>query len=231
MNVEVLESGDSAAQRAAKLIAEEARKAIAERAKFTLAVSGGRTPSLMFRALTVEDVDWTKVHLFQVDERVAIEGHPDRNLTHLHTSFLDHVPVKPQLYAMPVEQEDLERAAAEYAASLRHIAGSPVVLDLVHLGLGVDGHTASLVPGDAVLNITDRDVAITDEYQHRRRMTLTHSMINRARKILWVVTGENKASALEGLMTGDASIPAGRIRRDDVVVIADQDAAGRRKVA
>jgi len=230
MNLEVLNNVDSAAERAAKAIADEARNVIAERGKFMFAVSGGHTPWLMMRVLAGEDVDWTKVQLFQVDERVAIAGHADRNLTHLHASFLDHVASKPQLYAMPVEREDLERAAADYATSLREVAGSPPVLDLVHLGLGSDGHTASLVPGDAVLNVADRDVAITDEYQHRRRMTLTYPMINRARKILWVVTGEDKASVFERLMDGDASIPAGRIRRD-AVVIADQEAAGRRKAA
>ena len=231
MKLEVLDNVDSAAQRAAKFIAEEARNAIAGQGKFTLAVSGGHTPWLMLRALASEDVDWAKVHLFQVDERVAIAGHPDRNLTHLHTSFLDHIAVQPQLHAMPVEKEDLEQAAKEYAATLRDVAGSPPVLDLVHLGLGFDGHTASLIPGDAVLNVSDRDVAMTDEYQNRRRMTLTYPIINRARTILWVVTGEDKKSVLKRLMEGDTSIPAGKIRRDDAVVIADQEAAGRRKAA
>jgi 6-phosphogluconolactonase len=231
MNVEILENVDTAAARAAKIIAEEANKAIAERGRFVFAVSGGHTPWVMMRALANEDVPWASVHLVQVDERVAEAGNPDRNLTHLHTSFLDHVSVKPQLHAMPVEAEDLQAAAAEYAATLRQIAGSPPMLDLVHLGLGFDGHTASLVPGDAVLNVADRDVAITDFYQDRQRMTLTYPIINRARKILWVVTGEEKAGVLKRLMDGDVAIPAGRIRREQAVVIADQDAAGRRKAA
>jgi 6-phosphogluconolactonase len=231
MNVEILENVDTAAARAAKIIAEEANKAIAERGRFVFAVSGGHAPWLMLRALANEDVPWASVHLLQVDERVAIAGNLDRNLTHLQTSFLDHVSVKPQLHAMPVEAEDLQAAAAEYAATLRQIAGSPPVLDLVHLGLGFDGHTASLVPGDAVLNVADRDVAITDFYQDRQRMTLTYPVINRARKILWVVIGEEKAGVLKRLMDGDVAIPAGRIQREQAVVIADQDAAGRRKAA
>ena len=90
------------------------------------------------------------------------------------------------------KRSDLEAAAKRYALTLREIAGSPPVLDLVHLGLGPDGHTASLVPGDPVLNVTDSDVALTGVYQGRRRMTLTYPMLNRARRILWLVTGATK---------------------------------------
>ena len=144
--------------------------------------------------------------------RVAIAGHPDRNLTDLHTSFLDHVPVKPQLHPMPVEADDLEKAAAEYEATLRQIAGTPPVLDMVSLGLAFDGHTASLVPGDPVLKVTDRDVAITGYFQGRKRMALTYPILNRAREILWVVTGEEKAEILQRFLEGDPSIPATGIR-------------------
>ena len=128
---------------------------------------------------------------------------------------------------MPVEEEDLEAAAASYARLLRHIAGSPPVLDLVHLGLGPDGHTASLVPGDPVLDITDRDVALTGIYQQRRRMTMTYPILNRARRVLWLVTGAEKAGMLARLQRGDASIPAGRVRRDATLVLADCAAAGK----
>jgi 6-phosphogluconolactonase len=126
---------------------------------------------------------------------------------------------------MPVEENDLEAAAASYASLLRQIAGSPPVLDLVHLGLGPDGHTASLVPGDPVLDVTDRDVAVTGVYQKRRRMTLTYPVLNRARCILWLVNGPEKAQILQRLASGDASIPAGRIQRDTAVVLADRAAA------
>ena len=140
------------------------------------------------------------MHVVQVDERVAPAGHPDRNLTHLRESLLDHAPLRPeQIHAMPVESADLEAAAKHYAATLREIAGSPPMLDLVHLGLGPDGHTASLVPGDPVLNVTDADVALTGVYQGRRRMTLTYPMINRSRRILWMVTGKEKVDALARL--------------------------------
>jgi 6-phosphogluconolactonase len=231
MNIEVRENADSAAETAAKIIADAAAEAIAARGRFVLAVSGGHTPWLMLRSLAAERVDWSAVHIVQVDERVAIAGHPDRNLTHLHTSFLDHVPVKPQLHPMPVESEDLEKAAAEYEETLRQVAGTPPVLDMVSLGLGFDGHTASLVPGDRVLKITDRDVAITGYYQDRIRMTLTYPVLNRSREILWVVTGEEKADILQRFLEGDASLPAAGIQRLRAIVVADQAAAGRRKAA
>jgi 6-phosphogluconolactonase len=230
MNIEVLDTADSVAQRAAEFIAEEARTAVAARGRFVMAVSGGRTPWLMLRALGTAAVPWPAIDVVQVDERVAPEGHPDRNLTHLRESLLDHAPLLPtQIHAMPVELPHLETAAAQYATTLRRIAGLPPVLDLVHLGLGPDGHTASLVPGDAVLNIKDKDVAVTGPYQGRRRMTLTYPAINRSRRVLWVVTGSEKAEMLNRLLDGDESIPAGRICRERAVVIADEAAGSQLK--
>jgi len=182
----------------------------------------------MLRDLAGEDVPWNEVHLAQVDERVAPAGHPDRNLTHLRESLLDHAPLRAeQVYAMPVEASELEAAASRYAQTLRGIAGSPPIFDLVHLGLGPDGHTASLVPGDPLLDVTDADVALTGVYQGRRRMTLTYPIINRSRRILWLVTGNDKVEMLTRLRDGDRSIPAGRIARDHALVIADSAAAGR----
>jgi 6-phosphogluconolactonase len=163
-----------------------------------------------------------------VDERVAPAGDPDRNLAHLRDSLLDHAPLSPdQVHPMPVEAADLDRAAEQYARTLREVAGSPPVLDLIHLGLGPDGHTASLVPGDPVLDVTDADVAISRPYQGRRRMTLTFPMINRSRLILWLVTGEEKASTLVRLRAGDRSIPGSRVRQDRALVLADRAAADR----
>jgi 6-phosphogluconolactonase len=193
-----------------------------------MAVSGGRTPWLMLRAFAHEKAPWQSVHVVQVDERVAPAGHPDRNLTHLREALMDHAPLPADhVHAMPVEALDLQTAAADYAATLRAIAGIPVVLDLVHLGLGPDGHTASLVPGDPVLDVTDVDVALTGTYQGRRRMTLTYPIINRARRILWLVTGSDKAAMLERLGNADPSIPAGRVRQDQATVLADPSAARR----
>jgi 6-phosphogluconolactonase len=224
MKVEVFPDADAVARQAAALIATEARAAVAARGRFVLAVSGGHTPWAMLRALSREDVPWPNVYVTQVDERVAPAGDPDRNLTHIRESL--RAPLRPeQILAMPVEAPDLQAALARYAESLQEIAGSPPVLDLVHLGLGPDGHTASLVPGDRVLEVTDADVALTGIYQGRRRMTLTYPMINRARRILWLVTGSEKVEMLGRLRKGDASIPAGRIRQDQAIVFADQAAA------
>jgi len=227
MNVEVLADADAVAEKAATIIAADARAAVAERGRFIIAVSGGHTPWQMLRALANEDVPWENLHVAQVDERVARAGDPDRNLTHLHESLLEHAPLRPdQIHAMPVEASDLEAAAKRYALTLREIAGTPPVLDLAHLGLGPDGHTASLVPGDPVLNMADADVALTGVYQGRRRMTLTYPMLNRSRRVLWLVTGNDKVDALARLREGDTSIPGGRIQRDQAVVLADQAAAG-----
>ena len=221
---------DAVAKQAARIIAAEASAAVAARDRFVMAVSGGHTPWQMLRALADESVPWKNVHVVQVDERVAPAGDPDRNLTHLRESLLEHAPLPPeQIHAMPVEEKDLEAAAASYARLLQQIAGSPPVLDLAHLGLGPDGHTASLVPGDPVLDITDRDVALTGIYQQRRRMTLTYPMLNRSRRILWLVTGPEKAEMLARLQRGDSSIPAGRIRQDKAQVLADRAAAGKKE--
>ncbi|HEV3235668.1 MAG TPA: 6-phosphogluconolactonase [Gemmataceae bacterium] len=230
MKIEILPDANSVAQRAAVIIAEEARAAVAARGRFIIAVSGGQTPWQMLRDLATQVVPWDKVHIVQVDERVAPPGDPDRNLTHLRESLLSHAPLKPeQIHAMPVEDDDLEGAAKRYAQTLQQIAGTPPMLDLAHLGLGPDGHTASLVPGDPVLGITDADVGITGLYQNRRRMTLTYPMLNRSRRILWLVTGESKVDMLVRLQKGDPTIPAGRIRADVATVLADRAAAQKVK--
>ncbi|MBL8799359.1 MAG: 6-phosphogluconolactonase, partial [Planctomycetia bacterium] len=181
MKIEICADADAVARQAAGVIAAAAREAVSVRGRFVFAVSGGRTPWQMLRALADESVPWEKLHVVQVDERVAPVGDKDRNLTHLTESLLSHAPLRPeQIHAMPVEAADLAAAAQQYAQQLQELAGAPPVLDLVHLGLGPDGHTASLVPGDPVLKVTDADVALTGIYQNRRRMTLTYPLINRA---------------------------------------------------
>ena len=192
--------------------------AIADHGRFTFAVSGGHTPRAMFAHLVAEPIAWEDVTIFQVDERVAPAGDPDRNLTHLREALgrAAAAEVRP----MPVEAPDLDRAAGEYAGWL------PESFDLVQPGLGPDGHTASLVPGDPVLGISDRDVALTGTYQGRRRMTLTYPVLERAPNVLWLITGADKVDALARLRTGDHSIPAGRISTANALVIADEAAAG-----
>jgi 6-phosphogluconolactonase len=228
MQIDILPDADAVAQQAALIIAAEARSAIAARGRFHLAVSGGHTPWQMLRLLAREELPWQDIHVFQVDERIAPAGHPDRNLTHLRESLLANAPLpEANLHAMPVEADDLEMGARQYGQVLAAQSGVPVVLDLVHLGLGPDGHTASLVPGDPVLGIADVDVALTGVYQGRRRMTLTYLVLDRARRILWVVTGDNKAPMLPRLRDGDPTIPAGRVRRDQAMILADLVAAAQ----
>ncbi|MFZ0912585.1 MAG: 6-phosphogluconolactonase [Candidatus Korobacteraceae bacterium] len=226
MKLEVFEDAEAVARAAAATMAADARAAVAVRGRFIMAVSGGKTPWIMLRALAGEQVPWKDVHVFQVDERIAPAGDPDRNLTHLHASLLEHAALPPQqIYAMPVELADLEAAAQQYARTLEQVAGSPPVLDLAHLGMGPDGHTASLVPGDPVLKVTEADVGLTGVYMGRRRMTLTYPVLNRSRRILWLLTGSDKVAMLPRLLEGDTTIPAGRINRDQAVVLADRATA------
>jgi 6-phosphogluconolactonase len=225
MKVEVHADAEAAARAAAAVIAVEARVAVAARGRFVMAVSGGRTAGLMLRALTAEDVPWAVTHVVQVAEPLAPPGAPERNVTDLRATLLRRSPLPPQhVSAMPVECA----AAARYALTLGEVAGAPPVLDLVHLGLGSDGHTAALVLGDPVLDVNDADVALSGIYQGRRWMTLTYPVIDRARCRLWVVTGSAKAEMLARLRDGDRSIPAGRVCQDRALVIADRTAAGDR---
>ena len=228
MNIKVYPNEDAVAGAAAAIIADAARAAVTSRGRFIMALSGGRTPWLMLRALAARELPWGRVHVFQVDERLAPTGDPDRNFAHLRASLLDHAPLLPEhVHAMPVEAAELDRAAEQYARTLREVAGLPPVLDLIHLGLGPDGHTASLVPGDPVLDVTDADVAVTASYRGRRRMTLTFPIINRARLVLWLVTGREKAEALVRLRDGDRSIPGSRVSQKGALVLADRAAAAR----
>ena len=213
--LEVLPDEDALARRAADVVAASAREAIEARGRFTFAVSGGRTPWAMFRDLADEDVPWGKVGIWQVDERIAPDGDAERNLT----SVLPMIPSEADLRPMPVTEADLDAAAGRYAESL------PNVFDLVHLGMGDDGHTASLVPDDPVLEVSDRDVAVTGEYRGLRRMTLTYRVLDRSRRVLWLIDGADKTPMVPRLMAGDASIPAGRVATADQLVVVDAAAA------
>ena len=220
LDLEVTKDEKAAARRAAELIAAAGDEAAAERNIFALAMSGGRSPWAMLAILgELEEMPWDKTELFQVDERVAAPGDPARNLTHMVLGLsMDH---QAALRPMPVTQRDLDGAARDYEASL------PERLDCVHLGLGPDGHTASLVPGDPVLEVSDRRVALTETaYQGHRRMTLTYPALAEARQIVWLVTGAEKRDALAKLLAADPSIPAGRVENESMVVVADEAAGG-----
>jgi 6-phosphogluconolactonase len=220
IELEVAGDEKAASRRAAELIAAAGAEAAAERGRFAFAMSGGRSPWAMLAILgESEQMPWDRTELFQVDERVAAPGDEARNLTHMVLGLsMDH---QATLRPMPVTQRDLDGAARDYEAQL------PDRLDLVHLGLGPDGHTASLVPGDPVLEVTDRRVAMTETaYQGHRRMTLTYPALNEARRVVWLVTGPDKPEALQELLAGDESIPVGKVRNENMIVVADEAAAG-----
>jgi 6-phosphogluconolactonase len=222
MEIRQCNSAADVATAGAAFIDARAKEAIGERGQFTIALSGGSTPWVMLRELARHDLPWEQIRIFQVDERVAPYVDAQRNLVHIKENFADQVSLPAaNLYAMPVTGINLEEGAGRYERELINLAGQPPVLDLVHLGLGGDGHTASLVPGDPVLAISDRDVATTGEYGGRQRMTLTYPIINRARHILWLITGEGKAQMLERLIEADHDIPAGRISQQQATVVAD----------
>ena len=219
IDLEVVADERAAARRAAELIAAAGAKAVADHGSFSFAMSGGRSPWAMLAILgDMEEMPWQETELFQVDERVASPGSDDRNLTHMVLGLsMDH---QSALRPMPVTHRDLDEAAREYETSL------PERLDLVDLGLGPDGHTASLVPGDPVLEVTDRRVAMTtNECQGHRRMPLTYRALAEARQIVWLVTGEEKRGPLQQLLAADPSIPAGRVRNESMSIVADRAAA------
>jgi len=222
MEIRQCHSADDVATAGAGFIDARVKESIGERGQFTMALSGGSTPWVMLRELAQHDLPWEHVKIFQVDERVAPDGDPERNLVHFQNEFADRISLPAEnVYAMPVTVEDLEEGAGRYEKELINFAGQPPVLDVVHLGLGEDGHTASLVPGDPVLEVSYRDVATTGEYAGRRRMTLTYPIINRARHILWLITGEGKANMLNRMIRADLDIPAGRVSQRQATIVAD----------
>ena len=216
-DVEVLPDHDALTRAAAAVVAGWARQAVDTEGAFHFAVSGGRSPWAMFAELAQLDVPWVRTTIYQVDERVAPADDPDRNLAHLRRALAD-APAR--VLPMPVEEDDLDAAASRYGDAL------PSAFHLVHLGVGADGHTASLVPGDPVLDVRDRPVAVTaSPYEGRRRMTLTYPALARARQLLWLVSGEDKRGSVAALLAGDRSIPAGRVEAAASLVLLDRSAA------
>lgn len=211
-----------AADAAARHVAGCAAQAISERGQFTLALSGGSTPWAMLALLADMDLDWSAMHLFQVDERRAPDGDAARNLTHTRSHFTDRIGLpQSRIHAMPVMADDFAEGAREYAATLHEVCGEPAVLDLVHLGVGGDGHTASLLPGDALLAESRADVGVTGIYQGHRRMSLTFPAIDRSRHIVWLVNGADKSAMLQRMINADRGIPAGRIEQARATVFTD----------
>jgi 6-phosphogluconolactonase len=227
MKTEIFPSADQVAKEAAAYIEQLIRETLAHKKSFSMAISGGRTPWEMLKILSKASLPWTRVNLFQVDERVAPDGHADRNLTQLFQS-IEGSPLVTQLriFPMPVLADNLDEGCRNYIQVLDEVTEGKG-LDLIHLGLGSDGHTASLVPGDGVLDLQDRLVACTQNtYQGRIRMTLTYPLLNSAKRILWIVTGAEKQVMVQRLLQQDVSIPAGAVNQANALLMLDQAAFG-----
>ena len=227
LKTEIFPSADQVAEKAAAYLEQLIRETLTQKKTFSMAISGGRTPWEMLKTLSKASLPWQRVNLFQVDERVAPDGHADRNLTQLFQA-IEGSPLVTRLriFPMPVTAEDLHAACQEYAQLIQEITEGER-LDLIHLGMGSDGHTASLVPGDGVLEVNDRDVACTEQlYQGRIRMTLTYPLLNSAKRILWIVTGAEKQEMVQRLLKQDSSIPAGSVNQANALLMADQAAFG-----
>jgi 6-phosphogluconolactonase len=227
MKTEVLADARSVATRAAGIIARQARECFAARRRFVMAVSGGSTVRTMLRMLGQEEIPWGGVYVVQGHERIGATGNRDTNLPDVRKALMEDTPINPKnIYPMPVHLSDANAAAEQYAASLQSLCGNPPVIDLVQLELFSSGRTAALLPGDPVLEVTNRDVAVTEVHEQRRRMTLTYPALNRSRQILWIVTGSEKQKALAQLRAGDLAIPASRVSRDHALLLTDHAAAG-----
>lgn len=214
--VRTFPDGDEAAAAAAAFLAEHTREVVRDEGRCTWALSGGRSPDAMFSALADREVPWTATSVFQVDERVAPDGDDARNATHLTERLGDRLC---DFHPMDVTSLDLEAAASRYAAEL------PAAFDVVHLGIGADGHTASLVPDDPVLDVRDRPVAVAGPYEGHLRLTLTYPVLDAARVLVWLIVGAEKHDALTRLLAGDVSIPAGRVVAARSLVFTDVAAA------
>lgn len=210
---------------AAEFIATRLREAIVARGRAMLAVSGGRTPWNMFGRLADCALEWNAVHLFQVDERIVPADDDARNWKHLLATPLAARIPPAQRHPMPVEVDDPELAAARYATTLAAACGDPPVLDIVHLGIGDDGHTASLFAGDPLLDEAARDVGVSLPREGIRRITLTRPALDRARHVVWFALGAARQRAVARLFAADRSIPAGRVARERATCFTDPAAA------
>lgn len=213
----VLPDADSAVKAAAAALVDGIEGALAARGRCVLALSGGTSAPQLCRALATHSLDWDRVNMVQVDERLVPLSHPDRSLGQFQR-FLPPL----QIHPMPVEDPDPDAAARAYTALLEELTGTPAVLDVVHLGLGADGHTGSLVPGEAILQVLDRDVALTDIYKGHRRMTLTFPLLNRAREIVWLATGMEKRAAIRRFYEEDPTLPASCVSAENMYLFTDQ---------
>lgn len=213
------------AQAAASNFQKYAEQCINEAGSFKFALSGGGTPILMLQCLSKLEIQWNACELFQVDERISPLGDDSRNLTHIRENLIDVISIpEASIHPMPVEQDDLGAAAESHSDELVAVCGKPPVLDLAVLGLGMDGHTASLIPDDPILFDEQTYTHVTRKYNGFQRMTLTYPILNRARRVLWLVKGDKKAEVLNQFLSCDSSLPATKVNRENAILFADEEA-------
>jgi 6-phosphogluconolactonase len=236
--VTILDDPDALADAAARLVVDAAAEAITARGRFTLALAGGRTPAATYAKLAAppyrDQVDWAHVRAFFGDERAVPPDHPESNYRMAHEALLSRVPIPlTQVWRMRGEAEDAEAAAAEYAKALAEAFGTRrgelPRLDLVLLGLGVDGHTASLFPGSPVLREVFRTVAAVHAGAAAipQRLTLTLPVLNAAARVAFLVGGAEKAKVLKTLLVERALLPAALVSPEhgQLVWLVDRAAA------
>jgi 6-phosphogluconolactonase len=221
VDVMVNDTAEAAAVAAAQRIADELAGAVTARGRATVALSGGSTPLPMFERLAGLPLPWAHVHVFQVDERAVAAADDSRNWLH-QQSVAQRVPEKNR-HPMPVERSDGDLA---YSTVLQEAVGLPPIFDVVHLGIGDDGHTASLFPGDPALSTFDHDVVWTEVHRGHRRLTLTLPVLSRARHQVWLVAGSGKAAAVRQLTEPGAEAPAALVVAGAAATLfSDPDAA------
>ncbi len=229
--VEILPDRSAIVTRALEIVLEVYKRAIARDGKFTIAVAGGSTPKPLYELLATQPLDWSKVHVFWGDERYVPVSDPQSNEGMTRKAWLDRVAIPAEnIHAIPTYDSDPADAAQRYQ---QHIQGFFGIwpsefpkLDLVLLGIGDDGHTASLFPGTRALTVLDRLVTFGQK-DSQPRVTFTATLINKADTILFLVDGIGKANALKAIMAadGDANTYPARLIRTESIWLVDQIAA------
>jgi len=206
-SLKVLTDVNALVDDATALVADACREAIAERGQFTIALAGGSTPKPLYERLSAQDLPWDKIHVFWGDERYVSATHPDSNEGMARRAWLDRVPFPAEnLHPMPTQAIDPADSAQQYEAHLRSFFGTQEEIpafDLILLGLGDDGHTASLFPHTEVLNLCDRLIGVGYRGSDPR-LTFTIPLINQAHGVLFLVAGASKKPALNAIFSADA---------------------------
>jgi 6-phosphogluconolactonase len=219
------------ASAAATAIAAALDVAVRERGRATLALSGGRSPLEAFKLLAAKPLPWHAIDILQVDERCAPAGHEDRNSVQIGRAFAGLVAAQAERFHwIPLDETtDTHAAARTYSATLTALAGVPPIIDVVQLGLGPDGHTASLFPGQT-LELVTRFVGLSPPMLGWPRLTLTLPVLDAARRIIWFVTGSDRGAPLRGLLAGDPAVVGSRVRRGSATVFADRAAVDAARI-